>query len=486
MNTLDALLSTPLAYHLGWTLVHFLWQGILVGAAYACLRVMLRDSSPQQRYWLSLGTLAVLALLPVATFIHLLGTTIAIPSIVGVAQSASNLTAASSHSPLSALRELLHPIVPWTVPAWCAGVAFMAFKSFSGWRKTRDLLRNGAIEAPDQLHETLIQLAMHVGVRVRVQLLLTTNIVVPCVAGWIKPVILLPPAALMNLTPLQLEMVLAHELSHIRRHDYLVNLLQIAVETLLFYHPVVRWVSRDARRERELCCDDCAVHACGNDALHYAHALTDLAGMQSIETSVAMGLNGGELTMRVERLIAPHHASQGTPRLPTVILATAVFLSGLLLLASARQLPLSLAKLNSFSMLGAAALHESVASMEDGFASVLAPTQIAASIPGTGKLRAMKSAYLSAGLPLPEVVDATEPVLTEAPAMAAVPIIPDTQAISVTPVDHQDSTNGSSALAKQAIGPIKIIEGNHLLTSAPPNPQHHEYCTPLTGSRVCR
>jgi len=486
MSTLDALLSTPLAYHLGWTLVHFLWQGILVGAAYACLRVMLRDGSPQQRYWLSLGTLTVLALLPVATFIHLLGTPIVIPSIVGVAQSAPSLLAAPSASPLATLRELLHPIVPWTVPAWCAGVALMAFKSFSGWRKTRELLRNGTVEAPGPLQETLARLAIHVGVRVRVQLLLTAKVVVPCVAGWIKPVILLPPAALTNLTPLQLEMVLAHELSHIRRHDYLVNLLQIAVETLLFYHPVVRWISRDARRERELCCDDCAVHACGDDALHYAHALTDLAGMQAIETSMAVGLNGGELTMRVERLIAPHHASQGTPRLPTVMLASAVFLGGLLLLASARQMPLSLAKMNALSMLGAAAFHESVASMEDKLSPVLVPTQAATSLPDTGKLLTVKSTHLSDALPLPEVLDSSAPDLADAPALAPAPVITDTKAMMVITVDAQAQVAGASSLARQATGPIQIIEGNHELNQVPPNPQHHEYCTPLTGSRVCR
>ena len=143
-------------------------------------------------------------------------------------------------------------------------------------------------------------------------------------------------------------MVLAHELSHIRRHDYLVNLLQLLVETLLFYHPVVRWISQDARRERELCCDDSAVHACG-DALHYAHALTDLADIQAADMRLAMGLNGGDLTLRVERLIAPHHVSESAPRLPTLMLATALFLSGLMMLASARHMPMPLAQMHGFS-----------------------------------------------------------------------------------------------------------------------------------------
>src|SRR6185312_16107873 len=157
-------------------------------------------------------------------------------------------------------------LVPWTVPAWSIGVALLGFKAFAGWRRARTLTGQASHAAPAAWQETVSRLALQVGVRVRIRLQVTARVAVPCVVGWLKPVILLPPAALTGLSPLQLEMVLAHELSHVHRHDYLVNLLQIFVETLLFYHPVVRWISRDARREREHCCDDTAVHACG-DAL---------------------------------------------------------------------------------------------------------------------------------------------------------------------------------------------------------------------------
>src|SRR5690242_3816560 len=334
MNTLDALLASPFAYHLGWTLLHFLWQGLLVGAIYACLRNYMADASPQARYLLSLGTLAVLTLLPVVTLLYLMATPQTVREISGFAAGTHSFLPPTGPTLLDSLRNLLHPLVPWTVPAWSVGVALLGFKAFAGWRRARTLTRQASHAAPVDWQETVNRLALQVGVRAGIRLLVTARVAVPCVIGWLKPVILLPPAALTGLTPLQLEMVLAHELSHIRRLDYLVNLLQVAVETLLFYHPVVRWISRDVRRERELCCDDCAVHACGDDALHYAHALTDLAGMQAIEAGVAVGLNGGELTMRVERLIAPHHASQGAPRLPTVMLASAVFLGGVLLLAS--------------------------------------------------------------------------------------------------------------------------------------------------------
>src|SRR5262249_896154 len=135
MSTLDTLLSTPFANHLGWTLVHFLWQGALIGILYACLRIVLRDSEPQSRYWLSLTALALLAALPVLTFIRLMAEPVAVPAIAGVAHTLQSLQSGPQTGILDALRELLRSIVPWTVPAWCAGVALMALRSFTGWQR---------------------------------------------------------------------------------------------------------------------------------------------------------------------------------------------------------------------------------------------------------------------------------------------------------------------------------------------------------------
>ena len=118
---------------------------------------------------------------------------------------------------------------------------------------------------------------LHIGRAVR--LLESTLVDVPTVIGWLKPVVLLPASALAGLSPHQLEAILAHELAHIRRHDYLVNLLQTLVETLLFYHPAVWWLSRRIRAERENCCDDLAVSLCG-DPVAYAAALAELEGLR--------------------------------------------------------------------------------------------------------------------------------------------------------------------------------------------------------------
>jgi uncharacterized protein (TIGR03435 family) len=146
----------------------------------------------------------------------------------------------------------------------------------------------------------------------------------PSVIGWLRPLILLPPATLMGLTATQLDAVLAHELAHIRRHDYLVNIVQIVAETMLFYHPAVWWVSNRLRIERELCCDDEAVRVSG-DATAYAQALVTMAKLQV--PVMALGSAGGSLTDRVRRLLgARGHEPKRSAALGVTAMAVALVL----------------------------------------------------------------------------------------------------------------------------------------------------------------
>src|SRR4029453_7173140 len=133
-----------------------------------------------------------------------------------------------------------------------------------------------------------------------------------------RPGVLLPPATLMGLTPLQLEAILAHEIGHIKRYDYLVNMLQMLAETLLFYHPAVWWTSKKIRIERELCCDDLAVRYSGN-ALRYARALTTLEKLRLRAPAMAMASTGGPLLYRIQRLAGISAKEYGPSRVPTVL-----------------------------------------------------------------------------------------------------------------------------------------------------------------------
>ena len=140
----------------------------------------------------------------------------------------------------------------------------------------------------------------------------------PSVVGWLRPAILLPAATLLGLSEQQLEAACwLSELAHIRRHDYLVNLLQNLVETLLFYHPAVWWTSARMRHERELCCDDVAVRCCG-DAICYARALTTLEKLRGGGLALAMGSTGGPLLYRIQRLMGLKPRETAPSRVPAV------------------------------------------------------------------------------------------------------------------------------------------------------------------------
>ena len=146
------------------------------------------------------------------------------------------------------------------------------------------------------------------------------------VIGWLRPLVLVPIAAFAGLAPQQIEALLAHELAHIRRHDYLVNVLQRVVEAVLFYHPAVWWVSNQIRKERELCCDDVAVAASG-DALSYAHALADLESSRPAHARTSIAANGGSLLSRIRRLVESQPASHTTLGPATAVSVTLAVLA---------------------------------------------------------------------------------------------------------------------------------------------------------------
>src|SRR5207248_3598485 len=146
------------------------------------------------------------------------------------------------------------------------------------------------------------RIAYRLGLHAAAHVVESALVDVPTVVGWLRPAIILPVAAIAALSPAQVEAILAHELAHIRRHDYAVNLLQTIAETLLFYHPAVWWLSRRIRAEREHCCDDLAVSLCG-DPIAYASALADLESLRSSDHRFAMAATGGSLLHRVRRLI---------------------------------------------------------------------------------------------------------------------------------------------------------------------------------------
>ena len=190
---------------------------------------------------------------------------------------------------------------PWMILFWSAGVCVLSLRMMICWIRTQRVKAKG-VQIESVVYENSLSILCHrLGIRKSVRLCQTEDVDTPSVIGWIRPVILLPASAMSGLTPDQMSAVLAHELAHIRRHDYLVNLFQSVVEILLFYHPIVWWISTEIRKERENCCDDLAISVCSSRR-SYIEALLELETQRG-EASLAMAANAGSLIQRVSRLL---------------------------------------------------------------------------------------------------------------------------------------------------------------------------------------
>ena len=275
------------AHELGLTLVHFLWQGLLLAALLHTILPLCRGAIA--RHNCALLTLMLMAQAPVATFLSLHA---ANSGSTALAQTAAAATLFSA--PVAA------PGMDWLVLFWLGGVFALSVRAIGGWTLANALDRRGTIVPPPDLLQRCQDLQRRLAVTAPVRFLLSRRITVPVVIGCIKPVILIPVSALAGLSPQQLDALILHEMAHIRRLDTVTNILLAAVETVLFYHPAVWWVSRQIRIERENCCDDQAVSACGDVEL-YVEALTSLESWKA--GAPALAANGGSLKTRVARLL---------------------------------------------------------------------------------------------------------------------------------------------------------------------------------------
>jgi beta-lactamase regulating signal transducer with metallopeptidase domain len=194
--------------------------------------------------------------------------------------------------------------MPAIVMAWFVGAAGCSVRLLIGFISVAALRRSHHAPVLAEWQHILDRLIERMQVSRRVRLLPTDRVDSPSVIGWLRPVILAPVGMLSGLAPQQIEALLAHELAHVRRHDYLVSVLQGIAESLLFYHPAVWWISSQIRTEREHCCDDLAVEASG-DVLVYARALAALESMRPAHFKTVLSANDGSLLRRIRRLADP-------------------------------------------------------------------------------------------------------------------------------------------------------------------------------------
>ena len=367
------LFASPVIEQLGWMLLHSTWQLALIALTVG-LAMRLGRLSARVRYGIACLGMLIMVVCPVATFFLIevpepdepvaATATFAqpdfpqteptsdasLPPVADVEVTAKQVITAGRLVPLSTntaeitpepptLRARLAGLIPWFVPPWLVGMLLLALWQLGGYYCTRRWITTAKPIEAEFLTGKLTRLAERLDVKRTIRLLQSTRVATPLVLGWLRPAILLPVELITNLPAEHWDAVLAHELAHIRRYDYLVNLLQTAAETVLFYHPGVWMVSRWIRIERELCCDDVAADVCGSP-IQYAEALTRLeayrretAGTQT--HSAVAAVDGASTVHRVRRLLGvPQKPRHGAARLAGVF-AVAVVLAAVAALAGA-------------------------------------------------------------------------------------------------------------------------------------------------------
>ncbi len=364
MMAVSQLTWTALDRTIGWALVHFTWQGAIIAAMLAIALPLLKRRSAQDRYLAGCVALCLMLACPLVTAWKVwqdqseiarnaparvspahMGKTLpgrsvaakpvplktaaskaptAPPAnpvtkgtagkskpVAAIAPTADRKTAQAKagvktkakrkRRPPNAMARFINHAIPWIVLVWISGVAVLTVRFFGGWVRLMGTVRAG-IPADDAWQHRLSAMAEHMGIHRPVKLMTSMSIAGPILIGWLKPVVFVPVSALTGMNSEQISAVLAHELAHVRRCDFLVNLLQSILEVFLFYHPAVWWVSRRVRIEREHCCDDMAVATCGN-SLTYVRALTEIEELRGFPARPAVAAAGGSLLGRAHRLL---------------------------------------------------------------------------------------------------------------------------------------------------------------------------------------
>jgi beta-lactamase regulating signal transducer with metallopeptidase domain len=323
---------------LALALLHFLWQGAALAALAYALMTLCRSAAA--RYVIAVAMLLLMVSAPATTFLVLN----AREKAETARSTAERVVKSPGHTvsfepgaaiPRSKPQEATPAYFLWLVEGWFAGVMLLSLRSAGGFLVVARLRRREATPLNEELRELCLSLQRRMGLTRVVRYCQCVHLDAPAVAGWVRPLVFLPMAALTGLSAAQLEAVIAHELAHVRRFDAFVNLFQIAVETLLFYHPAVWWLGKQIRAERENCCDDEAVALCGSP-VNYAQALAHMAECQAAPR-LAMAANRGLLSARVARLLGANERagtfrraslSAGVLCLSAALLAGSAFVGG--------------------------------------------------------------------------------------------------------------------------------------------------------------
>ena len=308
MNSFLNLIPASHVSTLGWTLLHSLWQGALLCLLAAVWFHLLRRRPAHSRYVAGVSLLGAQLMASLATYVYYLPAT-ASALVASSPEAFAPVVTFATYGMAAPLPPLLRAQLWVTahmselVVCWLIGVGLLLLRFAGGWLYL-EKLRYTSRPVTDRTWTTRFGVLLaRLDVSQAVEFRETARIVTPMVVGVLRPVVLVPLGLMAGLSPAEAEAILAHELAHIRRYDYLVNLLQSLVEVVYFFHPGLWWLSNRIRAEREHCCDDLAMAVCG-DRLSLAHALVRVAEFrQESSLVVAFAADKPLLLQRIRRVL---------------------------------------------------------------------------------------------------------------------------------------------------------------------------------------
>ncbi|SHL18493.1 Signal transducer regulating beta-lactamase production, contains metallopeptidase domain [Chitinophaga jiangningensis] len=307
-------LTADLVRALGWTILHSTWQSLCVFAALRIVLALWPMASARIKYNLSVLSLGGIFTWFVITLYQQISAFQEAREIVAAAVANLQLTAAvpeglvvetmyKSQDGLTGFFPQMENWFPVLVTLYVIGFCIMTIKLFADLAQLQRIRTDKTSPMDASWEQHLARLSAQLDITRPVKLLVSGYIQVPVMLGFLKPIILLPVAMVNNLSTEQLEAILLHELAHIKRNDYLLNIFQSIVETILFFNPFVWQISRIIRQEREHCCDDLVVNSV--HPLHYAKALVALEEYRLSSNSLAMAAanNKQHLFNRIKRIM---------------------------------------------------------------------------------------------------------------------------------------------------------------------------------------
>lgn len=301
--------SEELIQAIGWTMIHSLWQGFAVAILMGIVMIGLQKKSAKIRHEFAFFSLFLIFIISLSTFIYLydsaiegeaLGTTITVIAEGGFVIENATVVQSFFQQTIAYFNEHL----PLIVTLWLMGMVFFLLRLLGGLAFIQKIKTQQQQPLPAKWQTVFDKILAKFPMTRTVRIVESALAKTPMVVGYLKPVILFPVGAVNQLTQQEVEAVLSHELAHIYRNDYLLNIIQSFIEIIFYYHPAVWWISANIRMERENCCDDIAVKICGS-SITYVKALVTLEEIQPAP-NLAMSFSSGsknQLLNRVKRIL---------------------------------------------------------------------------------------------------------------------------------------------------------------------------------------